>query len=122
MTSSSTTPLSSVPVQFIVKVIAPSSCSTLPEAILVGQSCTTVTVNETFTTPVLALNNCGTNVSIVDIATVSFSGMVQSSVNKLNSLIYYKTLTWTPTIDQLGYQVMCAIALDRFLTHAKQYF
>jgi hypothetical protein len=105
MTSSSTTPLSSVPVQFIVKVIAPSSCSTLPEAILVGQSCTTVTVNETFTTPVL-----------------SFSGMVQSSVNKLNSLIYYKTLTWTPTIDQLGYQVMCAIALDRFLTHAKQYF
>ena len=42
MTSSSTTALSSAPVQFIVKVIAPPSCTILPEAILVGQSCTTV--------------------------------------------------------------------------------
>jgi hypothetical protein len=113
MTSSSTTALSSAPVQFIVKVIAPSSCSILPEAILVGQSCIIVTVNETFTSSLLGINYCGANVSIIDIATVSFSGMVQSSITKLTSLIYYKTLTWTPTIEQLGYQVMCAIALDR---------
>jgi len=119
--SSSTTPLSSTPVQFIVKVIDPPSCTTLPEVLLIGQSCTTVEVNETFSSQLLAINYCGTNVSIVDIATLSFSGMLQSSVIKLSSLIYYKTLTWTPTINQLGYQVMCAMALDRLLLHTIQY-
>lgn len=59
------------------------------------------------------MNYCGTNVSIIDIATVSFSGMNQSSITQLSSMLYYKTLSWTPTIAQLGYQVMCATALSR---------
>jgi hypothetical protein len=98
-----------------VKIIAPLSCLYRPEVILLADSCTPLQVNQTFTSTLLAINNCGTNVNISDIATLSFSGMIQSPVIKLNSTIYYKNLTWTPTINQLGYQVMCAMALDRYI-------
>jgi hypothetical protein len=84
---------------------------------LLGQSCTSIKVNETFTSQLLALNYCGTNVSIIDIATLSFSGMIQSSIIQMSSMVYYKTLSWTPTIEQLGYQVMCATALSRLVFH-----
>ena len=53
------------------------------------------------------------SVTMDDIATLSFAGMIKSDVTKLNSTIYYKNITWTPTSDQLGYQVMCAMAFDR---------
>lgn len=114
MNSTSTTPLSSVPVQFIVKVIALPSCLDRPEVILLADSCTPLQVNQTFQSTILAINHCGTNIAITDIATISFSGMIQSAVIKFNSSLYYKNLTWTPTINQLGYQVMCAVALDRY--------
>ncbi|CAF4563621.1 unnamed protein product [Rotaria socialis] len=80
--SSSTTPLSSAPVQFIVKIITPPSCSILPEVFLTGESYTPV---------------------------------------KLTSLLYYKTLTMAPTIYQLGYQVMCTIALNSQCLQSSQY-
>ncbi|CAF2746760.1 unnamed protein product [Rotaria sp. Silwood2] len=103
--SASTTPLSSVPVQFIVKFITPPPCSIPPEILLTGASCTPIKVNETFISQLLGVNHCGENVTIIDIATLSFSGMIQGSLVKLSSLIYYKSLTWTPTIYQLGYQL-----------------
>ena len=53
----------------------------------------------------------------MDIATLSFPGMNKGPLTKLSSLLYYTNLTWTPTIDQLGYQAMCAMALDRFLSY-----
>ncbi|CAF5198198.1 unnamed protein product, partial [Rotaria sp. Silwood1] len=43
----SSTPLSSVPVQFIVKVIAAPSCSHRPELIVLAESCTPIKVNHT---------------------------------------------------------------------------
>ncbi|CAF4058204.1 unnamed protein product, partial [Rotaria sordida] len=110
--STSTTPLSSVPVQFLLEVVTPSSCSILPEVSLTGKSCTPIKVNETFTSQLLGINHCGENVTIIDISTLSFSGMIQESLAKLSSLIYYKNITWTPTIYQLGYQVMCAMGLN----------
>ncbi|CAF4936424.1 unnamed protein product, partial [Rotaria sp. Silwood2] len=55
MNSSSTTPLSSVPVQFIVKVIAAPSCSHRPELIVLAESCTAIKVNHTFTSTLLAI-------------------------------------------------------------------
>ncbi|CAF4163390.1 unnamed protein product [Rotaria sp. Silwood2] len=102
--STSSVPLSSVPVQFIVKVIAPLSCIYQPKLILLTESCTPIKVNETFTSTLLAINNCGATVTITDISTLSFSGMVQTSVIKFNSSVFYKNLTWTPTINQVGYQ------------------
>lgn len=80
---------------------------------LSDKSCIPVRVGQTFTSRLIAINYCGSSVTIVDIATLSFSGMVQSSVIQFNSTAYYKTLTWTPQADQVGFQVMCAMAIDR---------
>ncbi|CAF4760904.1 unnamed protein product [Rotaria sp. Silwood1] len=111
---SSTTPLSSVPVQFLVNVIAPPACSIPPEVvgIPVEEACIPVTVGQTFNSQLIAINNCGSTVTIVDIATLSFTGMVKGNIIQLNRTTYYKTLSWIPTTDQLGFQVMCAMAFD----------
>ncbi|CAF0847205.1 unnamed protein product [Rotaria sp. Silwood1] len=122
ISSSSTTPLSSVPVQFLVHVVAPSSCSTPPEVYeLSNKSCIPITVGHTFTSHLIAINNCGSSVSIIDISTLSFAGMVQSSIIQQDSMTYYKTLSWIPTTSQLGYQVMCAMALDSQNSQSAQY-
>jgi hypothetical protein len=76
-------------------------------------SCILVQVNQTFSSQLIAINNCGSTVTIDDIATLSFPGMIKGSLTMINSTTYYKSLTWTPTTAQIGYQVMCAMALDR---------
>ena len=112
---SSLIPLSSVPVQFLVRVVSPPSCTIPPEILGVPEesSCTSVQVGQTFNSFVLAKNSCPSPVVIDDIATLSFPGMIKGNLTQLNSSIYSKTLTWTPTLAQLGYQVMCAMAFDR---------
>ncbi|CAF3421959.1 unnamed protein product [Rotaria socialis] len=82
--SSSTTPLSSAPVQFIVKIITPPSCSILPEVFLTGESYTPVKVNETFISQLLGTNNCRKNVIITDISTLSFFWHKSSVSYKVN--------------------------------------
>ncbi|CAF4030879.1 unnamed protein product [Adineta steineri] len=113
--STSITPLSSVPVQFLVHVVAAASCTTPPEIIGIPeeQSCTALTVGQNFTSQLIAINYCGPSVTILDIATLSFPGMVQGTIVELNTSTYYNTMQWTPTTAQLGYQVMCAMAYDR---------
>ncbi len=105
-----------MPVQFLVHVVSPPTCATPPE--IVGkplqQSCTSVVVGETFASQLIANNYCGENVTIVDIATLSFPGMVKGNITEVNITTYYNTLSWTPTAAQLGYQVMCAMAFDRY--------
>lgn len=115
----STGPLSSVPVQFLVNVVSPPTCTIPPNIIgdSISDSCVSLTVGQNYTTRIYAINSCGIFVSISDIATLSFDGLLKGSLVKINSTTYYKTLTWTPTIDQIGYQVMCAMAYDRFVSH-----
>ncbi|CAF1046054.1 unnamed protein product [Adineta steineri] len=121
--STSTTPLSSVPVQFLVQVVAQPTCTTPPDIVGIPteQSCTNVIVNQTYTSQILAINSCAPSVTIVDIATLSFAGMAKSNLGQLNSTVYYKNLTWTPTSAQLGYQVMCAMAIDSANSQSTQY-
>ncbi|CAF1425146.1 unnamed protein product [Rotaria sordida] len=112
--SSSTTPLSSVPVQFLVQVVNSPACTIPPEivGIPVEEACIPVKVGQTFNSQLIAINNCGSGVTIADIATLSFAGMAKGNIVKLNTTTYYKTLSWTPTTSQLGFQVMCAMAFN----------
>jgi hypothetical protein len=75
-----------------------------------------VIIGQTFTSQLIAVNYCGSNVTIIDIATLSFPGVIESAITVLNTTTYYKNLSWTPTAAQLGYQVICAIAFDRYNT------
>ena len=78
-------------------------------------TCIPVQIGVPFSMKLVAMNYCGSSVTIVDIATLSFSGLNKGSLNQVNSSIYTKLLTWTPTSAQAGYQLICAIAYDRFL-------
>lgn len=112
--SASTTPLSSVPVQFLVEVVGPPACPTQPDVYeLSTKTCIPVQVGTPFSTRIYATNYCGPTVNITDIATLSFPGIVQGNLVRQNWTTYYKTVTWTPTSSQVGYQVMCAMATDR---------
>ena len=97
-------------------MINPPTCTIPPEiiGIPVEQACIPVQVGQTFSSQLTAINSCGSNVTIADIATLSFAGMTKGSIVKLNIATYYKTLSWIPTTDQLGFQVMCAMAIDRY--------
>jgi len=41
--------------------------------------------------------------------------MVKGNITALDTMTYRVSLSWIPTIAQLGYQVMCAMAFDRFV-------
>ena len=109
--------------QFLVYVANETICGFPPEIIGIPreQSCTPVLPGQLYTTELIAINNCGPTVTIIDIATLSFPGMIKSNITSLNSTHYSKTLTWTPTTAQLGYQVMCAMAFDSEGAQSSQY-
>lgn len=112
--STSVTPLSSVPIQFLVLIVAPTTC---PSPIVtispsVG-SCLAVMVGQLVALQLLATTNCGRNVSIVDIPIQAFSGVIDGSVYPVNSTTFRKSIYWTPTAAQEGYQMMCTMAIDR---------
>ncbi|CAF1073311.1 unnamed protein product [Didymodactylos carnosus] len=120
--SSSTSAMSSVPVQFLVKVVSPLSCSIGPQ--ITGTplefSCTVVVLGTTYSSTLIAWNNCS-GVNIIDIATLSFPGMGKSNLMQYNATYYYKNLMWTPTQAQLGFQLMCAMAVNSVGDQSSQY-
>lgn len=112
--STSVIPLSSIPIQFLVQIVPPSSCSSPMITINPSmQSCLAVTVGQSLTLQLIATIYCSGNVSIIDIPIQAFSGLIEGNVYTLNSTTYGKSIYWTPTAAQEGYQMMCAMAIDR---------
>ncbi|CAF2099614.1 unnamed protein product [Rotaria magnacalcarata] len=101
-------PLSSVPVQFFVQVVSQASCTSSPTIIGKSpqQSCTLILFGQTFVSQLILINNCGSNVTIIDMTTLAFPGMVRESSTQLNTTTYYSDLSRTPASAQLGYQVI----------------
>ena len=99
-------------------MVNPSACIIPPEIIGIPaeQSCTPIAVGQLFTSQLIAINDCGPNVTVIDIGTLPFAGVNQGNIIKQNSTTYYKSFSWTPTAAQLGYQIMCAMAYDRYVT------
>ena len=111
--SASTTPMSSVPVQFLISVIRKPVCEHAPIMIpLTG--CAEVTIGILKTVDIYALNLCDPNTtSIADIfVTYSSDGMRLDNLtnSSTNSSLFYKTLTWTPQATQMGPQQLCVVA------------
>ena len=112
--STSDTPLSSIPIQFLVKIVSSSSCSSPVITINPSMgSCLAVTVGQSLALQLIATTHCNKNASIVDIPIQAFSGLIESGVYPINSTTYRKSIYWTPTAAQEGYQMMCAMAIDR---------
>lgn len=80
-------------------------------------SCQGVQVGKNFTMTLTAMNRCGSGRNISDIATVSFPVVIKSALvrNPTNTSLWSMTITWTPTADQVGAHVFCAVAEDRLV-------
>lgn len=119
-TSTSTTALSSIPIQFLIYVYAPKIC---PVPTLTGPStCIDVQVGVSTTVTLTATNNCGSTSNISDILVQSFTGIVQGSLAAVTPpLVYKRDIVYTPLAIQLGPQIVCAIALDEYVLKISKY-
>ncbi len=112
----STTPMSSVPVQFLIYVLPQPSCSQAP-IILPVSGCLEVRVGVSVSFNLSAQNLCNTSVAtFADIVVSSgITGMTKGNLTSWlsNSSFSYVTFTWTPQANQVGSQQLCIIAYTR---------
>ena len=110
-----TTALSSVPVQFLIYVYQPKNCS-IP-TISSPSSCIGVQVGVPYTFTFTAINYCGSSSNISDIVVQIVDGIVQGPLIQIasdpNTTIYEMSVTYTPLLSQVGLQSICATALDK---------
>ena len=114
-----TTPLSSVPVQFVIRVLSPTStqpCSTQPELVdttLLDGSCIGVPFSSSWSTAITAQLPNSTATSITDIVTASPLGMRMSELVPSNNPREWQIIvTWTPLSSHSGPNIFCYYALD----------
>jgi hypothetical protein len=112
----STTPMSSVPVQFLIYVLPQPACSQAP-IILPLSGCLEVQAGVSMTFSISAMNFCNPSVAVVTDIIVSsgITGMTGSNLTNstTNSSLSYVIFTWTPQANQVGSQQLCTIAYTR---------
>jgi len=116
MKNSSTSPMSSVPIQLLIQVVTvSSSCVTSPTVIgdRPSDSCIGVPIGTKVSERIVAQVSC-TTVTMYDIQMIGSSGMAFAKMAVLTGTTnqYYTSLTWTPTAAQRGPNVVCARAID----------
>ena len=120
MSSTDTTPLSSVPVQFVVRVRAfpSSSCSSKPELVPgdtpLNGSYFEVPFNTSWNTIIIARVAGGSSAtSITEFVTASPLGMRKSNLSQRNNPREWQmNITWTPAEYQFGPNIFCFTAMD----------
>ncbi|CAF4236415.1 unnamed protein product, partial [Rotaria sordida] len=112
--NASTTPMSSVPLQFLFYGYAvPSGCSTPPSIIgnRPNRACIGTPIGSTVSEYVIAQIGCSGK-TIIDFTSSSPVGMTKSTIQNPSTGIYQIVLSWIPTSDQYGPQGFCAGAVD----------
>lgn len=107
--------MSSTPIQFLIYVLPLPTCQKVP-LILPINGCLEVQIGVPVTFQLFALNFCNKTIKITDIAITSvITGMSAGNLTTVtgNSSLYYRTLNWTPTSDQMDFQELCAVAVTR---------
>lgn len=115
--------LSSIPLQFLVQAVA----VTCDVPVIVGELTNGATIqvpaNMIFSTAVIAQPGC--NETVIDrfLTVVMPSGMASTSTMiALNSTRFSTTLTWAPTVSQVGsMQIYCTVAIDDNDLQSAQY-
>ena len=100
----SSSPLSSVALQFLVFVSSGSQdCSTSPVFIpptITQGTCVAIPLGKTFDSQIVA-DSLSSSVSVSDIETVSPSGLMKGDVTQIGmSSTYYVNISWTPNDEQ----------------------
>ncbi|CAF2044880.1 unnamed protein product [Rotaria magnacalcarata] len=122
--SSATTPMSSVPIQFLFyAVAAPGSCSVRP--VIIGlrpnRACIGQPINSTVSESVVAQPGCIT-AGIIRFTTSSPTGLTMSAITHDSTAnTYTMILSWVPTAQQTGPQGFCAAAIDTLNQQSDQW-
>ncbi|CAC5400905.1 unnamed protein product [Mytilus coruscus] len=112
-----TTPLSSVPLQFLIEVSSTTdTCDDKPLVLNltnVNDSVASLTPNTTFFQTIIA-NSGSTSVNITEIATVSPVGMIKTELLPYGSsgTEWHVNVTWTPSQSQAGSHIFCYTAVN----------
>lgn len=113
MNTTTLTPMSSVPVQFLIYVMDQPTCGLAP-IISPLDRCLEVQVAVSIIFNISAMTLCDPVISAVDtiLVTSGPSGVNSSDTTNLpsNASISYSTITWTPVSSQLGSQQLCFTA------------
>jgi hypothetical protein len=111
---SSSTPMSSVPIQFLFYSYHPPSGCNIPPAIISTYSngaCIRILIGSNVTEYVTAQVFCqGKN--ITDFVTSSPIGMKKSQIMYIGTNLYQIVLSWIPQVSQYGLQGFCTAAVD----------
>ncbi|CAF1121878.1 unnamed protein product, partial [Didymodactylos carnosus] len=123
-TTSTSSPLSSVPVQFLINVYTPPTYS-IPAitGLLTDQSCVGVQAGVPWSTTLEIEQYGGSTVSIsvVDIQQTFSPGVTEGPVTQVTTSLYTTSLSWTPLANQVGPQIICAVARDNASIPSNQY-
>ena len=114
-------PLSSTPFQFLVNVRGSSGlkCGKPPalNSGMLRSSIYNVTINIPFSFGLTATTGCSNlnQVSVVDILSFALLNVVKGPlVRNRNSKVWTMNVTWTPNSQQVGFQLLCIVAIDRY--------
>lgn len=106
--------MSSVPLQFIITIVNTPTCPNKPVINSTLPSCKVIQVGIPFNFTLTITQGCpGT--SIIDHFRMPPINMFKGPLTQVGSTnIWTITETWIPTDQQIGSQVYCAVATDRF--------
>ncbi|XP_071791435.1 uncharacterized protein [Asterias amurensis] len=106
--SDPTTPLSKIPVQFLIEVVDRDGKCRKPELLGEDGTCITIPTGREYSTPIKARSS-EPGAFITSFETIKPSGVHASPIRKVEGTDdeYSVTLSWTPTSDQIGRHVIC---------------
>ena len=112
----STSPMSSVPIQFLINVLPIPSCTQAPVFIPL-EGCLEVQVNVPVNFTLYIMNYCNRTTSVVNTflptLTINFMNISNLVNSTTNTSLVYVTLMWTPQISQMGSREFCAIVYTK---------
>ncbi|CAF3856350.1 unnamed protein product [Adineta steineri] len=119
--SSTPTPFSSVPVQFLIHIVSATACPLQPTISSNLSDCSPIQVGVQFTFTLTIVQGCpGT--TLQDVYTMPPLYMYKGSITQVGSTnVWTVTETWIPDELQLGSQVYCAVATDSDNIQSDQY-
>ncbi|CAF3373663.1 unnamed protein product [Rotaria socialis] len=121
--TTSNSPMSSVPVQFLIYVQPTPVCSIAPVMIPLTD-CLEVQTNVSTNFTLYIMNLCNSSATITEvIQSQTITGMTATSVKNstTNISLAYITLSWTPQTSQIGTQKLCVYAYNSLVVRSTQY-
>ena len=109
--------MSSVPVQFLIYVMAQPMCSLMPIIVPIN-GCMEVTVGVAMSFNITVINTCDPDISdLADLLITGGPSNIQTdhlTDSATNNSFAYMTFYWTPDLTEIGPQQLCMVAYTEY--------